>query len=107
MGTGRNGAIELDSLADVAEGDADTAEGLPLTRLRLATVDDGTYGTLIDDHGSSGWTMVTRGVAYEARIVYNITTQGKTVKDVPVDGVRNRPRGQHGEGGQGSVRPDR
>ena len=40
----------------------------------------GQYGTLIDDHGSSGWTMVTRGVAYEANIVYNITTQGKNVK---------------------------
>ena len=61
----------------------------------------------IDDHGSSGWTMVTRGVAYEASIVYNITTQGPAVKDVPVDGDRDRPRGQHGGGGQGQVRPDR
>ena len=42
--------------------------------------DDKIYGTLVDDHGTSGWTMVVRGVAYEANIDYNLAGHGKAVE---------------------------
>ena len=72
------GALALETAADMADTEEMDAEMTSLTR--LLAQGDGMYGTLVDDHGSSGWTMVTRGVAYEARIVYNIVGQGKAVK---------------------------
>ena len=72
-----DGALDLELAADAADLEETRTEGL--ADAAGGAADDGIYGTLVDDHGSSGWTMVTRGVAYEARIVYNITTQGKTV----------------------------
>ena len=76
-------AEELDAaaVADVVKLDADavaaeTKAGLSAT---AAQPDGGVDGTPIDDHGSSGWVMVERGVAYEANIVYNITDQLENV----------------------------
>ena len=64
-------ANEAEGIANTAEGMADGAAGAP---------EDDMYGAFIDDHGTSGWVMVERGIAYEANIVYNITTQGTDVK---------------------------
>ena len=63
-------AFAAEGMATTAEMTADATAGGP---------DDGVYGTLIDDHGSSGWTMVTRGTAYKANIVYYITGQDTNV----------------------------
>ncbi len=65
--------IPLDDAADMAEDAVQNAQD-NVTDAELAAA-----GTAIDDHGSSGWTLVERGVAYEANIVYNITTQGTEV----------------------------
>ena len=73
-----DGALALETAADMADTEEMDAE---MAADEAAGADnDNVYGTLVDDHGSSGWTMVTRGVAYEARIVYNIVGQGKAVK---------------------------
>jgi hypothetical protein len=79
----RTAATELTAAMQVIplRGEATTADGAVTNAMQAVTDADTTpaAGTEVDDHGSSGWTQVVRGVAYEANIVYYITTQGKDV----------------------------